>query len=139
MFQRERTQMAIVLDEYGGTVGLITLEDMLEKLVGVIHDEHRRQDEEIVRQDDASWLVSGSASLDDLLEMIGRPDLRSQIPRKVSRVSGLFQAQLGRVAIPGDRATWADLVLEVIDANGPRIDRVLVTVTSDRPTVEGDR
>ena len=138
MFRRERTQMAIVVDEYGGTVGLVTLEDVLEKLVGAIHDEHRRQDEEIVRQDEASWLVSGSASLDDLLETIGRPELRSAIPRKVSRVGGLFQAQLGRIAIPGDRTTWAGLALEVIDTDGPHIDRVLVTVTRDRPTVEGD-
>jgi putative hemolysin len=135
-FRRERTQMAIVVDEYGSTVGLVTLEDVLEKLVGAIHDEHRRQDEEIVRRDETSWLVSGLASLDDLLETIGRPDLRSAIPRKVSRVGGLFQVQLKRIAIPGDRMTWADLALEVIDTDGPHINRVLVT--SHRPPEEGD-
>ena len=138
MFGRERTQMAIVVDEYGGTVGLVTLEDVLEKLVGTIHDEHRRQDEEVVRRDDANWLVSGSASVDDLLEAIGRPKLRSAIPRKVSRVGGLFHVQLNRIAVLGDRTTWAGLTLEVIDMDGPHIVRVLVTVTSDRPADEGD-
>jgi putative hemolysin len=138
MFRQERTQMAIVVDEYGGTEGLVTLEDLLEKLVGTIHDEHRRQDEEIVRRDEASWLVSGSVSLDDLLEAIGRPELRSAIPRKVSRVGGLVQTQLGRVAIAGDRTTWVGLSLEVIDMDGLRIDHVLVTVTSERSPKDGD-
>jgi len=138
MFRRERTQMAIVVDEHGGTEGLVTLEDLLEKLVGTIHDEHRGPDEEIVRRDKASWLVSGSASVDDLLETIGRPELRSAIPKKVSRIGGLVQAQLGRVAIVGDRTTWADLSLEVIDMDGRRIDHVVVTVTSERPAEDGD-
>jgi len=138
MFRRERTQMAIVVDEYGGTEGLVTLEDVLEKLVGTIHDEHRGPDEEIFRRDEASWLVSGSASMDDLLETIGRPELRSAIPKKVSRIAGLFQVQLGRVAIAGDRTTWAGLSLEVIDMDGLRIDHVLVTVTPERPAEDGD-
>jgi putative hemolysin len=131
MFQGERTQMAIVLDEYGSTVGLITLEDVLEKLVGAIHDEHRPQDEEIVPRGDDCWAVSGSASMDDLLETIGRRELRSAIPRKVSRVGGLVQAQLNRIASPGDRTTWEGLLLEVIETKGPHIQRIRVTVTPD--------
>jgi putative hemolysin len=137
MFRRERTQMAIVVDEYGGTEGLVTLEDLLEKLVGTIHDEHRGPHEEFVRRDEASWLVSGSASLDDLLQTIGRPELRSAIPKKVSRIAGLVQAQLGRVAGAGDCTSWAGLSLEVIEMEGRRIGRVLVTITSDRPTEGG--
>jgi len=133
MFRRERTQMAIVVNEYGDTEGLVTLEDLLEKIVGAIHDEHRRQDDQIVRRDEASWLVSGAASLDDLLETIGRPELRSAIPKKVSRVGGLVQAQLNRVAVAGDRTTWAGLSLEVVDMDGRRIDQVLVTVASEGP------
>jgi putative hemolysin len=138
MFRRERTQLGIVVDEYGHTEGLITLEDVLEKLVGAIHDEHRGPDEGIVRRDDAGWLVSGSTSLDDLLETIGRPELRAAIPRKVSRIAGLFQAQLGRVAIAGDRTTWAGLCLEVVEMDGLRIGRVLVTLATDRPTANGN-
>ena len=128
--------MAIVLDEYGSTVGLITLEDVLEKLVGAIHDEHRHQDEEIVPRGEDSWVVSGLASIDDLLETIGRRELRSAIPRKVSRVGGLVQARLNRIASPGDRTTWAGLLLEVIETDGPHINRILVTVTPDQPAEE---
>jgi putative hemolysin len=138
MFRLERTQMAIVLDEYGGTEGLVTLEDLLEELVGAIHDEHRRQDDEIVRRDHASWLVSGSASLDNLLDAVGRAELRSATPGNVSTVGGLVQAQLDRVAVAGDRTTWHDLSLEVIELDGLRIDRVLVTVVSDASAEDGD-
>ena len=131
MFRRQRTQLAIVVDEYGRTVGLVTLEDVLEKFVGTIHDEHRRQDQDIIRRDAVSWLVSGSASLDDLLVTIGRPDLRSAIPGKVSRVDGLVQVLLNRIAVAGDRVTWTDLTIEVVDTDGPRI--VIVERAADRP------
>jgi putative hemolysin len=133
MFRRERTQLAIAVDEYGGTSGLVTLEDVLEKFVGAIHDEHRRQDQDIIRRDAVSWLVSGSASLDDLLVAIGRPDLRSAIPGKVSRVDGLVQALLNRIAVPGDHATWTDLTIEVVDTKGPRIVQVIIGPAADRP------
>jgi putative hemolysin len=138
VFQRKRTQLAIVVDEYGCTQGLVTLEDVLEKLVGAIHDEHREPDEEIVRRDEASWLASGSASLDELLEAIGRPELRSAIPKKVSRIAGLLQTQLGRIAVAGDQTTWAGLTLEVIDTDGLRISRVMVTDTSERSAADGE-
>lgn len=132
-FRRKRTQMAVVLDEYGGTEGLVTLEDVLEELVGTIHDEHRREDAEVVRRDETTWLVSGSASLDHLLEAIGRPELRSWAPSDVSTVGGLVQARLDRIAVVGDRIAWNGLSLEVTEVVGQRIDRLLVSaMPSDR-------
>lgn len=139
LFRDGRTQMAIVVDEYGSTVGLITLEDVLEKLVGTIHDEHRHEEDKFVRQGEDSWLVSGSASIDDLLETIKRRELRHAIPKKVSRVGGLVQARLHRIASPGDRTAWAGLLLEVTETDGPHITRVLVTITPDQRADEGDR
>ncbi|MEM9656717.1 MAG: hemolysin family protein [Planctomycetota bacterium] len=135
-FRRERTQLAIVVDEYGGTSGLVTLEDALEKLVGDIHDEHRIDEQGIVRRDATSWLVSGSASLDDLLMQIGRPDLRPEIPSKISRLDGLVQKKLNRIAAVGDRVRLSDVDIEVVETDGPRIARVAVTVgrrEADRP------
>ena len=71
LFQKERNQLAIVLDEYGGTEGLVTLEDVMEELVGKIHDEHRRDEADIfVKREDGSWLVDGSAGIEDLVKRL---------------------------------------------------------------------
>lgn len=129
LFRTKRTQMAVILDEYGGTMGLVTMEDVLEELVGEIHDEHRRDEQqELVRRDETSWLVDGVVSIGNLLEAVGRSDLRGAAPRDVSTVAGLIQTLLGRVAAVGDRTVWNNLRLEVVDMDGLRIDRVLVTV-----------
>jgi putative hemolysin len=126
LFQKERNQMAIVLDEYGGTEGLVTLEDVLEELVGEIHDEHRGSaTEEFVRRDDGSWLVEGSAGIEDLVK---RFELKvDPLPRDYSTVSGLVLAELERIPAAGDTLEWRGLTIEVVDMDGRRIDKLLVT------------
>jgi putative hemolysin len=126
LFQKERNQMAIVLDEYGGTEGLVTLEDVLEELVGEIHDEHRgTATEAFVRRDDGSWLVEGSAGIEDLVK---RFDLKvDPLPRDYSTVSGLVLAELERIPAAGDTLEWRGLTIEVIDMDGRRIDKLLVS------------
>jgi putative hemolysin len=121
--------MAIILDEYGGTVGLVTMEDVLEEFVGEIHDEHRRDDkQDIARLDETSWLVSGALGLRDLTDAVGRPELRSVVPGDVNAVGGLIQKLLGRIPNVRDCTTWSDLVFDVVHMEGKRIDRVLVTM-----------
>ena len=129
LFQKERNQMAIVLDEYGGTEGLVTLEDVLEELVGEIHDEHRRdQDAIFTPRDDGSWLVDGGAGVEKLAETFG---LRlDHVPREYSTVSGLVLAQLERIPSAGDSTIWNGLVIEVVDMDGRRIDKLLIRKTA---------
>jgi putative hemolysin len=127
LFQKERNQLAIVLDEYGGTEGLVTLEDVLEELVGEIHDEHRGAEKSFVQREDGSWLVDGSASVEDLAE---RLELRLEAtPRDYSTVSGLVLAELERIPAAGDVIHWQGLTIEVVDMDGRRIDKLLVTRT----------
>ena len=130
LFQRERNQLAIVLDEYGGTEGLVTLEDVLEELVGEIHDEHRGgQDIAFVQRDDGSWLVDGSASIDELAE---RLQIKLATPlRDYSTVSGLVLAELERIPTVGDVVHWQGLTIEVVDMDGRRIDKLLVSREAD--------
>ncbi|MFM8633731.1 MAG: hemolysin family protein [Planctomycetia bacterium] len=125
LFQKEKNQMAIVLDEYGGTEGLVTLEDVLEELVGEIHDEHRAsQETAFVQREDGSWLVDGGASIEDLAKTLGVKLDGS--PRDYSTVSGLVLARLERIPTTGDITKWQGLTIEVVDMDGRRIDKVLV-------------
>jgi putative hemolysin len=125
LFQKEKNQLAIVLDEYGGTEGLVTLEDVLEELVGEIHDEHRRERvTAFTRRDDGSWLVDGGATVEELVETFGLK--LDALPRDYSTVSGLVLAQLERIPAVGDKAQWQGLTIEVVDMDGRRIDKLLV-------------
>lgn len=133
LFHHERTQMAIVLDEHGGTIGLVTMEDILEEFVGEIFDEHRAAPEEIVRRDATSWFAQGTASLRDLLQKVGRPELRMAIPGEINTVGGLIQKQLDRIPCADDRVTWNHLNLTVVSMDGTRIEQVLVTLETDTP------
>jgi len=125
LFQKERNQLAIVLDEYGGTEGLVTLEDVLEELVGEIHSEHRRDEvNELVQREDGSWLVDGSVGLETLADRLG-VKLES-VPRDFSTVSGLVLSLLERIPNAGDKTRWNGLSIEVVDMDGRRIDKLLI-------------
>ncbi|NDC63518.1 MAG: HlyC/CorC family transporter [Planctomycetia bacterium] len=128
LFQKEKNQLAIVLDEYGGTEGLVTMEDVLEELVGEIHDEHRLDRQTaFTRRDDGSWLVDGGAGVEELAE---RFDVRLDgTTRDYSTVSGLVLAQLERIPAAGDTTHWRGLTIEVVDMDGRRIDKLLVRRT----------
>jgi putative hemolysin len=128
LFQKEKNQLAIVLDEYGGTEGLVTMEDVLEELVGEIHDEHRREEATpFVKREDGSWLVDGGAGVEDLAQTFGLK--LDALPRDYSTVSGLVLAELERIPTAGDIVRWQGLEIEVVDMDGRRIDKLLVKRT----------
>ena len=125
LMQEKHNQLAIVLDEYGGTEGMVTLEDVVQELVGEIRDEHQRDEEQhFVQRDDESWLVDGSVGIGNFIEHLNlRPDGE---PRSFSTVSGLILDRLGRIPAIGDKTQWSGYELEVVDMDGQRIDRILV-------------
>lgn len=131
VFHRERTQMAIVLDEHGGTIGLVTMEDILEEFVGEIHDEHRLAEDEVIARDETSWFTHGTTSLRDLLEKVDRLELQAIIPNEINTVGGLIQKQLDRLPAVDDSVIWSQLRFEVVAMEDRRIDRVLVTLDLD--------
>ncbi len=128
MFQAQRTQLAIVLDEHGGTDGMLTLEDVLEELVGEIQDEHRDdRAQDFVRREDGSFLVDGGLSVADLVVKLDvKPDDVS-ISRRFTTAAGLMLFLLGRIPRIGDTAEWNGMKLEVVDMDGRRIDRILIS------------
>jgi putative hemolysin len=121
--REDRRTMAVVADEYGRTLGLVTLEDVLEQLVGEIDDEYDLPDGRITRVAGGELLVVGSLSLDDLAEQTG-----FDLPRERSRtVAGLVFDTLARQANPGDRVDVAGASLEVEAVDGHRIARVRIS------------
>jgi putative hemolysin len=131
LFQEKHNQLAIVLNEYGGTEGMVTLEDVVEEIVGEIRDEHRRHEEQkFAQRDDGSWLIDGAASIADMVDRLELKTDDSWEGRGFSTIAGLILDRLGHIPTIGDKAEWDGLELEVMDMDGQRIDRVLVTPKS---------
>ncbi len=124
-FQRRKVHIAIVLDEYGGTAGLVTIEDLLEEIVGEIQDEYDVEEPVVERIDEDRARVDGRASIDDLLEVF---DLRLQLEDEdeYDTVGGLVYHRIGGVPAPGDEITVDGLRLTVESTDGRRVGKVLV-------------
>lgn len=121
--RRERAQMAIVLDEYGGTAGLVTMEDLVEEILGDVQDEFDREAPAITRTEAGRLLVRGDFSLADLEEETAT-DLEEE---EVHTVGGLVMKLLGRPPHVGDEAEHGLLHFQVDEVRGRRIQRVTVT------------
>ncbi|MDE0888469.1 MAG: hemolysin family protein [Phycisphaerales bacterium] len=125
-FQRSEVHMAIVVDEYGGTSGLVTIEDVLEEIVGEIQDEHDTDEElppAIARVDDDRWEMDARFQIYDLNEL-----LETEIPEDddFDTVAGFILERLGRVPIVGEVVEAAGIRFEVLEAGPTRIERISV-------------
>jgi putative hemolysin len=124
--QRSSTALALVLDEYGQVAGLITLEDMLEELVGDIVGASG-QPEAIKRRKDGSYLVDGILPCWELEEYLDIPEIADFARRYgFETVAGLLLALLGRIPKIGDTASWRGYTFEVVDMDGQRVDKILI-------------
>jgi putative hemolysin len=123
--QRRKVHIAIVLDEYGGTAGLVTIEDLLEEIVGEIQDEYDAEEPMIERLSDDEARVDGRASVDDLAELF-----ETQVPLEdedeYDTVGGLIYHRIGGVPKPGDEVAVDGLRLTVESTDGRRVSKVLV-------------
>ncbi len=119
--QDGRFQMAVVVDEYGGTSGIITIEDMLEELVGDIWDEHDKVEEDFRRLDEQTYLVKGNVRLDDLADYF-----EIEPESEANTVSGWIVEQLGRMPEVGDKLEYDGLVIEVKKIDNRVIGEVLI-------------
>ena len=119
-FQRQRVQIAIVVDEYGGTAGLVTLEDLLEEIVGEIQDEYDVETEPVVDEGNGSWVFSAKVNIDEVRERLGV----NIEPDGTETVAGFVLARVGRVPSPGETFELDGLLVEVLEADRRRIHKV---------------
>ena len=119
-FQRQQTQCAIVVDEYGGTAGLVTIEDLLEEIVGEIRDEYDVESEPIVDEGQGRWVFSGKVNIDEVIQR-----LNVVIEQEgFETVGGYLLSHLGRVPAVGETFDMDGLAGEVLDAERRRINKV---------------
>jgi CBS domain containing-hemolysin-like protein len=119
-FQRKQVQFAIVVDEYGGTAGLVTIEDLLEEIVGEIRDEYDVETEPVVDEGNGSFVFSGKVSIDEIRER-----LRVEIePEGFETVGGYVLTRVGRVPAIGESFELDGMSVEVLDAERRRIHKV---------------
>ena len=133
--REQHHHLAVVVDEYGGTEGIITLEDILEELVGEIWDEHDEVTEDFRKQSDGSWLVSGSASVDDLYEEL---DLPEEEDIDSNTVNGLVQEKTCHLPKVGDRFTLGEYDGVVTRTTKRRVTEVRLTPAAPAEDAEKD-
>jgi putative hemolysin len=127
--QAEGTHMAVVVDEYGSTAGLVTMEDLVEEIVGEIRDEHEPADD-LQPDREGGYVVSGSYDLDHLPDLFG---FRPSSETESTTVGGLVTEWMGRVPKPGDVVERNGIRIEVVSSNELRVEQVRISRTVDIP------
>lgn len=121
--QRDKFQIAIVIDEYGGTAGLVTLEDLIEEIVGSIHDELDIEQRDVEIIDEKTFIVSGQSELDEVNEQIGA-SLQS---KDFNTIGGFVFGLFGRMPKAGEQLRYKDLKIEVLELDGRKIEKIKIT------------
>ncbi|MDA8192601.1 MAG: hemolysin family protein [Thermaerobacter sp.] len=126
-FRRRRTHIAVVLDEYGGTAGIVTIEDLLEEIVGEIQDEYDMEDQPLREVEQGRLDVAGLLALDEINDWID-----TELPHEdFDTVGGLVLHLLGRVPVEGDVVTLDGVEFTVSKMNGRRVSRVTIRILNE--------
>lgn len=126
-FRQTGVHQALVLDEYGGVEGFVTLYDVLESIVGDIPQDEHDTEQDVVQRSDGSWLVDGLIPVDELKTILRVDELPEEDKAGFQTLSGFVMNQLGRIPKTGQTFEWENWRFEVVDMDGHRVDRVLVT------------
>jgi putative hemolysin len=128
-FQRSSTHLAVITDEYGEIEGITTPIDILKAIAGELPELGSRERPEAIQRADGSWLVDGHLPIEELQRRLNRRDM---VGRDYHTVAGFVLARLGRIPKAGDTLTWRDLRIDIMDMDGVRIDKILLTMARAR-------
>jgi CBS domain containing-hemolysin-like protein len=131
--QREKQHMRIVIDEYGGVAGLVTIEDLLEELVGAIRDEHEDEDNTaVVREPGGTWVVPGNLEIDRVDEILGGVELPENV--EATSVGGLVSETAGRIPQAGEVVEGYGIRFEILASTDRRVNRLRVSRLAEADT-----
>lgn len=137
-FRSSHNHVAIVMDEFGAVEGLVTVTDLLEALVGTIPGDASEARGAIIGRADGTWLVDGSASMEEVTEKFELAPLPPDEVGAYHTLAGFVMARLGRVPKCPDTFDWRGYRFEVVDMDGRRVDKVLVTAIAPPPGTNGE-
>jgi CBS domain containing-hemolysin-like protein len=139
--QASRIHLALVVDEYGGTDGLVSIENLVEQIVGEIDDEHDSDEPPaIVRQPDNSFVADARASLDDVRAVIGGEFITGEAGEEVQTLGGYLVSQVGRLPVRGEVISGpGNFEVEVLDADPRRVKRLRIATRKERPAPRTQR
>lgn len=136
VFRESGHHIAIVVNEYGGTEGLLTLIDLVEAIVGEISSPEEQNEPMVFKRDENSLLIDGMLPVDELKEQLQVSSLPYEDTAGYQTIGGLVLAYLGKIPAVGEKFTWDRFTFEVVDMDGRRIDKVLVTI--EKPPADYD-
>jgi putative hemolysin len=131
LFKQTGKHIAFVVDEYGGTEGLLTHHDILEAIAGEIAIGEKHGEPKAVQRHDGSWLLDGMLAVEEFKEIFHLEDLPGEKRDAYQTLGGFLFTQFGRVPSVSDSFVWSNLRFEIVDMDGKRIDKVLVTSASE--------
>ena len=131
LFKQSGTHIALVIDEYGGIQGLVTPSDILEAIVGDLPEAGEEVEPLAVQRADGSWLLDGMLPVDEFKDLLDLGELPGEDQGIYQTLAGFVIMQLGRIPVAADYFVWEGFKIEVVDMDGNRVDKVLVTPTGD--------
>jgi len=126
LFKQSGTQMALVVDEYGIMQGLVTLNDILEEIVGDLPSIDQHEEPQVVQREDGSWLLDGMLPVEEFFERLEMENLPRDQRGNYHTIGGFVITNLGRIPTATDYFEWQGMRFEVMDMDGNRVDKVLV-------------
>ena len=135
-FRKQRRHLALVVDEFGGVAGLVTLNDMMEAILGSMPDQDQRERPQVRQEAEGVWIADAQMDIEDVAEATGLKPPAEEIEEGTYRtLSGFILHRLGHVPKEGETFMCADIQLEITDTDRQRIDKVtLRRITADKPT-----
>jgi CBS domain containing-hemolysin-like protein len=122
VFKKEKAQMAIIIDEYGGTAGLVTIEDILEEIVGEIQDEFDEEGEEIKKNEDGTYIVDGKVQIEEITDMLAI-DVEVE---NIDTIGGWIYSQLESTPQVNDKISYGEYEFVILECDSKRVSKVLI-------------